>query len=317
MAKSSKTAEVAPKPISNAEIADRFEKIADLLETQDANPFRVRAYRTGAASVRSLSRPAYQILAEKGTDGLEALEGIGRSLARAIELLVQNEDIPILARLQGDVAPGRVFMTVPGIGPELAERISETLGIESLADLHAAAYDGSLAQVPGFGPKRIRAIAESLDGRLRSTRRRPRRVPQHAGAPLPPVSELLDVDREYREKAAADRLPRIAPRRFNPTAQAWLPILHTARGNTHYTVLFSNTARAHELGTTNDWVVIYRDDQRGNGQWTAITSRFGALQGKRVVRGREQESRAHYAAAGELKAETKGEADGTKTVAKQ
>jgi putative hydrolase len=108
------------------------------------------------------------------------------------------------------------------------------------------------------------------------------------------VSVLLDVDREYRDKARADRLPRIAPKRFNPQGEMWLPILHTQRGPHEYTALFSNTARAHELGTTNDWVVIYRDDNDGSGQWTVVTARFGRLQGKRVVRGREVECEAFY-----------------------
>jgi putative hydrolase len=66
-------------------------------------------------------------------------------------------------------------------------------------------------------------------------------------------------------------------------------VLHTERGTRHYTALFSNTARAHELGTTHDWVVIFRDDRDGHGQWTVITTRFGPLQGQRVVRGREPE----------------------------
>jgi putative hydrolase len=90
-------------------------------------------------------------------------------------------------------------------------------------------------------------------------------------------------------------LPRIAPRRFNPTGQAWLPILHTQRSDRHYTVLFSNTARAHELGTTKEWVVIYRDDAKGDGQWTVITARLGKLRGRRIVRGREAECEAYYA----------------------
>ena len=60
------------------------------------------------------------------------------------------------------------------------------------------------------------------------------------------------------------------------------------------TALFSNTARAHELGTLRDWVVIYRDDHNGAGQWTVVTARYGALQGKRVVRGRENECTDYY-----------------------
>lgn len=106
----------------------------------------------------------------------------------------------------------------------------------------------------------------------------------------PDVDTLLDVDREYREKAAAGTLRRIAPRRFNPLAEAWLPILHCQRGDWQFTALFSNTARAHALGKTADWVVLYFHSDHGpEGQRTVVTETTGPLQGQRVVRGREPE----------------------------
>ena len=89
---------------------------------------------------------------------------------------------------------------------------------------------------------------------------------------------------------------RIAPRRFNPEGEAWLPILHSTREERHYTALFSNTARAHELGKTGDWVVLYVDEGDGERQCTVITSARGPLRGKRIVRGREEECARHYAA---------------------
>ena len=108
------------------------------------------------------------------------------------------------------------------------------------------------------------------------------------------MGELLDIDCQYRQAAQSGKLPLIAPRRFNPTGEAWLPILHTQRDQRHYTALFSNTARAHELGTLRDWVVIYRDDHDGAGQWTVITGRFGRTRGERIVRGRESECIDYY-----------------------
>ncbi len=152
--------------------------------------------------------------------------------------------------------------------------------------------------MPGFGPRRLLAVRDSLAGRGVRQQRVTRTVRQHDE---PPVAELLDVDAEYRRKADADRLLRIAPRRFNPSGKAWLPILHTHRGERHYTALYSNTARAHELGTTHDWVVIYRDDHAGRGQWTIVTSRFGPLKGRRIVRGREAECRTFYTLQGRCK----------------
>ena len=126
-----------------------------------------------------------------------------------------------------------------------------------------------------------------LAGRFRRGPQIPESKRQADRADQPAVAELLDVDREYREKAAANRLPTIAPHRFNPQHEAWLPILHTHRDDRHY-----NTARAHELGTTHDWVVIYRDDHDG-GQWTVITAQLGALKGRRIVRRREAECAAN------------------------
>jgi hypothetical protein len=109
---------------------------------------------------------------------------------------------------------------------------------------------------------------------------------------------LLEVDREYRERAVAGNLRKIAPRRFNPTGEAWLPILHTQRDDWHFTALFSNTARAHELAKTDDWVVFYfHTDQGPEAQRTVVTETYGPMAGRRVVRGREGECAELYAAA--------------------
>jgi hypothetical protein len=109
-------------------------------------------------------------------------------------------------------------------------------------------------------------------------------------SPRPAVALLLDVDREYRRKAAAGTLRRIAPKRFNPTHEAWLPVLHTERGPWSFTALFSNTAQAHDLGRTADWVVIYHHtDAAPEGQCTVVTETHGPMEGRRVVRGREAE----------------------------
>src|SRR5262245_18746232 len=276
-------------PLSNETVARRLDELAEGLDAQHANEFRVRAYRTAAETVRSLRQPAVEILDRRGIDGLTELPGIGPSLGRAIEQLSRNGRLPLLEQVRGVATPERVLTTVPGIGRRTAERIHDALGIDTLAELEAAAYDGRLAAMPGMGAKRVRAVRESLAGRFR--RRSP--APAHRTArSQPSVAELLDIDEEYRRKATADQLLRIAPRRFNPAGEAWLPILHTHRDGRDYTALYSNTARAHELGTTHDWVVIYRDDD--GGQWTVVTALFGDLKGRRIVRGREAECEEHY-----------------------
>jgi predicted flap endonuclease-1-like 5' DNA nuclease len=287
-----------PRPPDNDQLAARLDEIAELLDAQQANPHRAQAYRTAALTIRGLPRPVHEILAAEGTVGLTALPGIGTSLARSLERLVLTGRLALLEQLRGVFGPEDKLASVPGIGPKTAARIHQTLGIETLADLQAAAYDGRLSQVPGLGTKRLRAIRESLTGRFR----RPGRVAHskvggtNSAKPAEPVpvEELLSVDDEYRVKTKLDRLLRIAPRRFNPDNKAWLPILHTRRGKHEYTALFSNSARAHEFDALHDWVIIYRSPQTGGGQWTAMTSRFGDLQGRRIIRGLERECAQYY-----------------------
>lgn len=177
-----------------------------------------------------------------------------------------------------------MLASVPGIGRTLADRLTHDLGIDTLEGLEAAAHDGRLEQVMGFGAKRLAGIRDSLAHRLQRVK-----TPASTARPAPAVLELLDIDREYRARAAAGDLVRIAPRRFNPDRVAWLPILHTTRGGRHYTALFSNTALAHRLHRTDDWVVIYWDDGAGERQCTVVTAGGGPLAGRRVVRGREAE----------------------------
>jgi hypothetical protein len=270
--------------LMNRQIAGRLEEAAQLLRDQGADPFRVNAYLRAAAAVRAWPEPVAALFRTKGLEGLEDLPGVGPSIARAIRELVTRGRLPMLDRLRGTSDPVHVLASVPGIGPRLAGRLHDELGIQTLEQLEAAAHDGRLSTIAGFGEKRLAGIRDSLASRLG-------RLRPGAGATraIPAVAELLDVDREYREKAAAGALQRIAPRRFNPTGEAWLPVLHTRRGPRRYTALYSNTARAHRLGKTRDWVVIYNDDDAVEHQYTVITAGWGALRGRRVVAGREQE----------------------------
>jgi len=279
-----------PSSLDNADIASRFDEIARLLEEQQANPFRVQAYRTAANTLRSLDRPVRELLEDEGLKGLRDLPGIGNALARAIEQLLRTGRLGLLDHLRGEDDPEKLLATVPGIGPVLAHRIHEHLGIATLADLEVAAHDGRLDEIPGFGPARIRAVRESLRSRLQAYRQRP----EVRDTRQPAVADLLDVDAEYRSRAAEDNLPRISPRRFNPTREAWLPVLHTARSGHRYSALFSNTARAHALNKTNDWVVIYQETPDRHRPWTVVTATHGLLRGKRIVRGREADCLDHY-----------------------
>jgi len=265
----------------NADVAGRLDEVASLLDAQGAGAYRVRAYRRAAETLRRLDTPVSDVLEARGVEGLQELPGIGESIARAIRDLLARGRLAMLDRLRGEGDPVKVLASVPGIGRGLADRLHHDFGIETLEDLEAAAHDGRLERLAGIGPKRLSGIRDSLAHRL--ARIRTRRTSPGTARPTP--EELLDVDREYREKTAAGSLVTIAPRRFNPNRTAWLPILHTERRGRHYTALFSNTARAHRLGKTNDWVVLYWDHGGDSGQCTIITAERGPERGRRIIRG--------------------------------
>lgn len=279
---------------ANAALAARLRDYADLLEAQGEGGFRVAAYLRAADTVAGLDRPAAAILAAQGRAGLMALPGIGASIAAALAEMLATGRWSQLERLRGTLDPEALFRTIPGIGPGLAARLHDALDAETLEALEIAAHDGRLEKVPGVGPRRAELIRLVLAERLG----RPRLRRMQRRQPRPPVALLLDVDREYRARAARGELKRIAPRRFNPTGDAWLPILHTRRGDWDLTALHSNTGLAHQLGRTGDWVVIYyHAEATPEGRCTVVTERRpGPLAGRRVVRGREAECERHYAA---------------------
>lgn len=279
-------------PSSNVAIAAKLREMADVLEQQQADSFRIAAYRRAAETLESLATPLECLLREKGLSGLVALPGIGRGIASAIAEMLGTGQWTQLERLSGELAPEQLFQTVPGIGPKLAERIHDELHIDTLEALELAAHEGSLAHVPGVGARRAAAIRASLGERLGR-----RRVRRSGPAEAPTIADILDVDREYREKAEKRELRTIAPKRFNPSGEAWLPVLHTRRGDWVYTALYSNTRKAHELGRTHDWVVLYfHRGTEAEAQCTVVTESRGALAGRRVVRGREGETATHYSA---------------------
>lgn len=275
--------------MENIQIARRLEEVASILEQQRANPFRVRAYLRAAETVRRLPTPLIELWREGGDEALRKLPGVGDRLAVSLRMLATTGRLPMLDRLRGTIDPVALLASVPGVGRMVAGRLYRDLGIETLEDLEAAAHDGRLNGIGGIGAKKLAGIMDTLATRLGRIR-----ASGEPGTSAPPVAELLDVDREYLDKTARGALPAIAPRRFNPDKEAWLPILHTERGNRHYTAMFSNTARAHELGKTHDWVVIYCDTGRNERQFTVVTARQGVLAGKRIVRGREDECEAFH-----------------------
>ncbi len=278
----------SPDLAENRKLAARLTEYAELLERQDGDRFRIRAFREAAEAVATADRPIRQIHAAGGRAALDDLPRIGPGIAAALAEMLETGRWTQLERLKGEVTPEALFQTLPGIGPRLAARIAEAQ-IDTLEELETALASPDKA-LDFIGPRRRVALLALLAERLARLHRSPREVAKPGEGP--PVSVLLLADAAYRDRAARGTLPRISPRRFNPEGEAWLPILHRSDGDWHLTVLFSNTELAHRLGRTRDWVVIFA--QRDGGpelRFTVVTETRGPLAGRRVVRGREAECR--------------------------
>jgi hypothetical protein len=293
------------EPGDNPRVAELLREMTSLLQSQGDGPWRTAAYRNAAATIERLPRSVREVWEREGIAGLDALPTIGPGIAAAIDEILRTGGWSRLDRLRGESGVEAIFKTIPGVGEQLAQRLHDELGVESLEALEVAAHDGRLAALGGIGARRaasIRAALTQMLDRRRALQRARRRREDDREAPAggghePPVDALLQVDRDYRAAAEAGRLPTIAPRRFNPDGQAWLPVLHARAGDWHCTALYSNTARAHELGRVRDWVVIYAEDPAHHErQYTVVTAPRGVLAGRRTVRGREDECQAWYAA---------------------
>jgi len=148
--------------VQNAEIADRFEQLADLLELQGANPFRVRAYRNAARFIRGHSRSLAELL-DEGADPAE-LPGIGPDLAGKIATLVRTGQLPLLEQTAKKVPAPLVAMTrIEGLGPKRAQALYKALKIRSLEDLARAARSGRIRELPGFGARTEQLIAQRVE----------------------------------------------------------------------------------------------------------------------------------------------------------
>jgi DNA polymerase (family 10) len=148
--------------MENVEIAAVLKEVADLLEIQDANPFRVRAYRNAVRTVQTQAIPLRKLVAD-GAD-LTELPAIGKEMARHIEELVQTGQATVLQELTEQVPASLVqLMRLPGLGPKKARKLWDELGIETIEELEKMARAGLIATLPGFGQKTEQTILEGIE----------------------------------------------------------------------------------------------------------------------------------------------------------
>jgi DNA polymerase (family 10) len=150
--------------VSNAEIAAALGEIADALEIEGENPFRVRAYRNGAQTLASLGRPVAALAAEGGVAALGELPGIGDSLAAKIVELLATGELRQLRRLRRDVPPElSTLLGIPGLGPKRLRLLHERLGVRDLRDLESALERGALLEVAGFGERSVEKLRRGVE----------------------------------------------------------------------------------------------------------------------------------------------------------
>jgi DNA polymerase (family X) len=157
---------------SNNDVAAAFDEVADLLEVQGGNAFRVRAYRNAARTMRDLPREAGEML--HSGDRLEGLPGIGRDLAAKIAEVVATGTCAQLEALRKEVPPGVAeLLKLPGLGPRRVQALHQSLRITSLEQLREAAQQGRVRTVRGFSVAGEQRILDATVARLQQERRMP------------------------------------------------------------------------------------------------------------------------------------------------
>lgn len=173
-------------PVLNVEIADILEKVADLLEIEDANPFRVRAYRNAARTIKELPRSVRSML-DAGED-LTQLSGIGEDLAGKIEEIVETGGLKQLEKLKQRTPAELVdLLDVSGLGPKRVARLHTELGIDTLEDLEAAAAQDRIVELHGFGEKTQERILNDVQEQGKEKRTR-LDIAEQAAKPLSGLS---------------------------------------------------------------------------------------------------------------------------------
>ena len=156
--------------MNKSEIAAVLTDIATLLELKGENPFKTRAYQSGARLIESLSEEEIAQRVKAGT--LEEVKGLGEALAQKITELHTTGRLEFYEKLRSSIPAGLVeLLQIPGVGPKKIRALNEKLGVDSIAKLQQAALDGKIAELEGFGAKSQEKIIEGIRNREKYGRR--------------------------------------------------------------------------------------------------------------------------------------------------
>lgn len=149
--------------MDNQEIAQRFYRLAALMDIRGDDPFRLRSYRNAAEALETWPKPLKQIADEQGVEGLQAIPGVGKAIAGKIIELLNRGTFDAWERIIAET-PETVLdlLEIPGIGPKTAALLHQKFKVSSLAELKKFVKGGGLELVDGIGPKTAERIKESL-----------------------------------------------------------------------------------------------------------------------------------------------------------
>jgi len=243
---------VPAKLPTNAELAERFELLADMLELDGADAFRLAAYRRAAARIRDSAVPVAQL----ALDGKATrLSGIGSTIEGKIVEVVETGDMNALAKLRDKLPSGLVeVMHVPGLGPKTARKLWSELGVESLDDLRAAAEQERLRALPGLGAKTEEKILKSLAAPAKASAATGRTL---LGKALPAVRRAVA---EIESSGLADRVSEAGSVRRRAETTKDLDLIATATDPAALTAFFTErewVAEVVALGGTKATVVSH------------------------------------------------------------
>jgi DNA polymerase (family X) len=235
---------------SNAQLADQFELLADMLELDGADAFRLTAYRRAATRIRESAVPVAQL----ALDGKATrLSGIGTTIQNKIIEFSETGDLSAIAKLRDKLPAGLVeVMHVPGLGPKTARKLHSELGVQSAADLLSAAENGLLAGLPGLGPKTEEKILKALSNPKAKVERK-----TLLGRVLPAVERAVE---ELREHPAAERVSEAGSVRRRCETVRDLDIIATASDPSALTTHFAALPWVAEVvaqGSTKATVVSH------------------------------------------------------------
>ncbi|MFW6160371.1 MAG: DNA polymerase/3'-5' exonuclease PolX [Acidobacteriota bacterium] len=242
-------------PIHNSDIADIFNKVADLLEIQGANPFRVRAYRDAARTIGGLSKSVADMISQE--KDLSGLPGIGQDLAGKIKTIIKEGSLPLLEDLKKKI-PAELsdLMSIESLGPKRIHALYTNLNITSFKELQKAAEEGKVRSLSGFGEKTEQKILEEIK-RLKGEAIG-RALLVEAEQIVSPYIEYLKKDKSLKDIAVAGSF-----RRRRETVGD-LDILSTSKENSSLMDLFVNYEDVKKIlskGDTRSSVILRRGIQ--------------------------------------------------------